>query len=291
MGNPYKFFMDVIKQDFDVELAGRWDRGVAISTPADSPDYVICSDPGNEHLGFTCPKIFYSCEYRPPNFDVYDWIISYSYCDHPRHYRMPFYLMYPFAGDMSPLMRPKLPFEELWNRKFCCVVFGKDPGSESPREGFFHELCKYKKVDSAGRWMNNIGHVLPYIHNAKTEFCKGYKFVLSFENRSASGYTTEKLPEAMWANSIGVYWGNPDIGREFNVKSFVNCGGNGNPRENLFRVQDFASAIQRIIELDQDKEKYATMIAEPYFPDDNIVPPEAQVSNLLKFFHRVFEES
>ena len=54
------------------------------------------------------------------------------------------------------------------------------------------------------------------------DFIKDYKFVISFENSSYPGYTTQKLIEPMLVNSSPIYWGNKSVGKDFNTKSFIN---------------------------------------------------------------------
>ena len=259
--SPVDFFVNMLKSDFDIEVTN------------DNPDFLMCSWPGEEHRNYSCPKIFYSGENRPPDFETYNWCMTHDFCDDPHHYRLPIYLLF---GDAYQLLQPKPPIDQLWNREFCCVMFGKRyPFQESPREDFFHRLCNYKKVHSFGPHFNNMGTVIPI--EGKIEACKNYKFVLSFENHAVSGWTTEKIFMAMLANSVPVYWGNPEIGQEFNHRSFVNCQ-DGN----------WDAAIQRIKELDQDKERYAAIMNEPYFTG-NQVNEFACKENILKFFHRIFD--
>jgi hypothetical protein len=143
------------------------------------------------------------------------------------------------------------------------------------RIAFFHQLSKYKQVDSGGRYLNNVGRTVA----DKREFIKDHKFVLSFENSSNPGYTTEKLIEPMLVNSIPIYWGNERVGEDFNTGSFV-------------QVNSFASyeeAILRIIELDQDEEQYMQMAMQPWFTH-NQVPPEMTQESLEAFFDFVLED-
>ena len=112
------------------------------------------------------------------------------------------------------------------------------------------------------------------------EFIKDYKFVISFENSSWPGYTTEKLIEPMFADTIPIYWGNPQVGIDFNTKSFVN-------------VNDFPSyeaAINHIIELDKNDEQYLAMAMQPWF-NNNEVPAAMQGESLLQFFEYILEDS
>lgn len=256
------FFVDMLKDDFDVSVV-------------DDPDYVFCSVPGSEHLNYKCIKIFFPGENRRPDFENYQWSFTYDFNDDPRHYRLPMYAMY---GDVYQPLQPKPPIDELWDRKFCCVLFGKSPVGISPREDFFYELSKYKQVDSAGRHLKNVPVVLPGMGGPpKVNFIKDYKFVLAFENFSYPGYTTEKVFEPMLANSCPIYWGNPLVGKDFNTRSFVNS----HEYENLDKV------IERVIELDQNKEEYAKAMSQPYYVN-NEINSYVKKENILKHFHRIF---
>jgi hypothetical protein len=144
------------------------------------------------------------------------------------------------------------------------------------RNYFFHELSNYKIVDSGGRFLNNTG--LP-VEN-KMEFIKDYKFVIAFENSSYPGYTTEKLIEPFLVNSIPIYWGNPVVGKDFNTKSFIN----------IEDVSQFDGAIKKIIELDNDDEKYLAMLNQPCFVN-NKIPDEFSNESIQQFFDYIIQDS
>src|SRR5262249_2370957 len=59
--------------------------------------------------------------------------------------------------------------------------------------------------------------------NAKVAFLRNYKFVIAFENSSHPGYNTEKLTHAIEADCVPIYWGDPEIGRSFNVARVINA--------------------------------------------------------------------
>jgi len=159
-------------------------------------------------------------------------------------------------------------------KKFCCMVVSNPKCEE--RNEFFRRLSEYKRVDSAGKFLNNIG--VP-IEN-KMEFIKDYKFVIAFENSSYPGYTTEKLIEPLFTNSIPIYWGNPQVEKDFNTNCFLNIKG----------VSQFNDAINKIIELDNDDEKYLAMRNEPCFVDYKI-PKEFSNESILQFFDYVIGDS
>ena len=80
------------------------------------------------------------------------------------------------------------------------------------------KLSKYKRVDSGGRHLNNIGGPV----DDKLEFQKDYKFSIAFENSAFPGYLTEKLPEAVIAQTLPIYWGDKLVHRDFNTARFLN---------------------------------------------------------------------
>src|ERR1039458_4981224 len=149
--SPLDYFGSVLSPDYDVEvvvsdfIGHRFDTG-------QKPDLIICTIPGGGHLKYDCPRVFLPMEPRHPNYDGYSACMTWDFDDDPRHYRFPGCLLY---GDLNQLTQLKPAFEDLWNRKFCCVLFGKAyPHSQTPREKFFKDLCMYKTVDSAGHYLN-----------------------------------------------------------------------------------------------------------------------------------------
>ena len=125
--------------------------------------------------------------------------------------------------------------------------------------GFFKELSRYKKVDSAGKYLNNMpgGKTISMKDGAKAKFQKHYKFSLSFENNAHKGYVTEKITDAFYAQTIPVYYGDPHVTDIFNHKAFINCND----------YKSFEDVIKRIQWLDTHDEEYIKMINEPVFRD------------------------
>jgi hypothetical protein len=220
---------------------------------------------------YSIPTIYFPGEPRPMNLVDYDYEMSYHFSDDPRHYRLPLYALY---GDVNRLTEPRIYHPEMFNRKFCCALFGKPyPHERTPREEFFRRLCEYKKVDSAGRYLNNTGFVVTEEHKAK--FIKDYKFVLSFESCSLPGFTTEKIYEPLLMNAIPIYWGNPDIREDFSRFSFINC-------TNLY----FDEALRWIVELDTSENAYRSMIENhPRFGEG------ARKENIVNFIKKVLHDA
>lgn len=251
------YFTRLLRQRFDIEVV-------------DDPDFVIYSCDGKRHRRFPGIRIYYTAENRRPDFCVSDFVFSFDYLNHPDHYRLPYYATsVPSDGLMLPSQSP----EQILAAKtgFCSFVFS-NPRCRRRNE-VFRKLSQYKRVDSGGRLFNNVGGPV----SDKHAFQLQYKFTIAFENSSYPGYTTEKLPEAVAAGSVPIYWGNPLVSREFNPARFL-------------RYNDFGSdeaLIERIIELDKDDEQYLEYLRQPLFYDNRpnqYYDPEP----LLAQFERIF---
>lgn len=145
----------------------------------------------------------------------------------------------------------------LSERKFCNFIYS-NPYAHPVRDYFFHELCGYKKVDSLGAWLNNTGTAPG---RGETDWLdtsirlkSRYKFSIAFENSLFEGATTEKLLTSFRAHTVPVYWGNPDVARDYNEKAFINCHAYGSLKD----------AIRRIKEVDEDDSLWEEMIRQPW---------------------------
>lgn len=246
------FFWNLLSRNYDLELS-------------EQPDILLFSVFGDEFKKYKCLRIFYTGECIEPNFRIADLSLSFSYIEDNRHYRFP---LFALRTDLSQLLQKPDPAIILKEKtKFCCFVVSN--GGSKHRNQFFHKLSKYKKVDSGGRLFNNIGGPVA----DKMEFIKHYKFVISFENESRKGYTTEKIVEPMLVNSIPIYWGDPLISKDFNLKSFINVPD----------FKNFDEVIKQLISIDQDDELYCSYLSQPWF-NNNTVNSNYLHSALLKRF-------
>lgn len=222
-----------------------------------------------DYLNYNCHRVFIGFENERADWNICDYVLDSDYDNNFRQKR------WPIWTEWKPheLISKKKSIQLQNKNKFACMVVSN--GKAKERIEFFHLLSKYKKVDSGGRFLNNIGGPVAN----KGEFIKDYKFVLSFENSSYPGYTTEKLIEPMWANSIPIYWGNPRVGEDFNTKSFIHVN----------QFSSYKDAVDYIVELDKDDEKLSKIANEPWFKY-NKVPYEMTEESLGEFFDFVLED-
>jgi alpha(1,3/1,4) fucosyltransferase len=229
------YFHDILQEHYDIKIS-------------EDPDFLICSCFGEEYKKFTCIRIFYAGENVRPNLSRYDYAFSFDYASDSDNYRLPLYAWYN-GYDLE--RKADLDFDKIFSEKteFCNFIYSNPRAKR--RVDFFHKLSKYKKVDSAGKYLNNIG--APVVD--KLEFIKKYKFTIAFENSSYPGYTTEKIVEPFLSYSLPIYWGNPLVHRDFNTKSFLNA----------HDFKDDQALIDRIIELDNNDDLYLEYLKEPCF--------------------------
>jgi len=248
-----------------------------------NPDYLFYSVYGNTNLGYkNCIKILFTGENLVPDFNVCDYALGFHYIDFgDRYMRFPLYVYYQWhylnylSNKIGNSDSACQSVRKLVDKKFCNFVYSNSANSDPVREAFFHRLCKYKKVDSGGKYLNNIGKAV----GDKLQFIKDYKFTIAFENSSVPGYTTEKLLEPILANSIPVYYGNPLVNLDFNTDSFIYVKG----------IQDFDRAIEEIIYLDRNDELYLVRLNQQKFRDENTMASWDE--KLYNFLNNIFSQS
>lgn len=243
--NDSYLVLKLLRKHYDVEIC-------------DDADYVFYSVMGESHWAVPdrCIKICHTGENIVPDFNACDYAIGFEWMEYgDRYIRYPLYLFY--ERDLLERMARKHELPADWDLKadkpgFCSFVVS-NPHNPFRNEAF-EKLGRYKAVDSGGRYLNSVGGPVA----DKLAFEGRHKFSLCFENGSHSGYTTEKLVEAFAARTVPVYWGDPDVGRVFNTRAFVD-------------VNDFGSldeALARVRELDQDDAQYLAMLREPALRPD-----------------------
>ena len=184
---------------------------------------------------FHFQKIFVTGENVLPNFKFCDFAISFNPDIAGLNHYFPFYAWN--IEHLLTLIKPRA--RKIKKTSFCNFVYSN---KVSFRENFFHLLCQYKKVDSAGGRLNNIlsGKKI----KDKLVFMQPYKFSIVFENTSSAGYTTEKIIDSFMANTIPIYYGNPNISEHFNPKAFINC----------HDFKNLESVVEYVKKVDQDEE-------------------------------------
>lgn len=263
--NPFdlttnNFFYLILNEKFDIEIS-------------DNPDVLIYSVFGNQHKRYNCKKILYTGENIRPNFNECDYSITFDHLIDSRNFRFPLSAITLYEAGIRDKFTKNVDFEKIISEKinFCNFLFSNPNGQA--RNYLFAELSKYKKVDSGGRVLNNLG----YLVDDKLDFLNSYKFTIAFENSEYPGYTTEKLIHPKLKNSIPIYWGNPSVSIDWNDKSFINA----------YDFNSMSELISYIKEIDNDDDLYYKMLLEPHFVNDDL-PFDFNHNNLFPFFDVIF---
>ena len=256
------FFYNLLSQNYNVIIDN-------------NPDFIIYSTFGSNYLNYQCKRVFYTGENVRPDFTACDFAFSYDFNSKENHYRLPIYILYLGNPRLLNAINKKYNLIELKNiwdakEKFCCMVVS-NPNSKK-RINFFKKLSKIKKVDSGGAVLNNIGGRV----KNKLDFISEYKFVISFENTSNKGYTTEKLLEAIAMNCIPIFWGHKSVEKDFNPNRFINY--------DSFKSED--DLIEKIIEIEKDSERAIEILRQPVFSNDRFSFHEEQL-RILNCFDQI----
>lgn len=192
---------DMLKAHFEVILDSK------------NPQYLFYSVFGSEHIYYNCVRIFYTGENISPNFNFCDYAIGFEHINFlDRYLRYPLYLFYKEDYKRARHKHEHITRQVLESKQRFCNFIVSNARADSYREEVFYALCAYKRVDSGGRYLNNIGKCV----SDKFAFQSQCRFSLCFENSSTPGYLTEKLIQAAGAKSIPIYWGDTYLSGDIN---------------------------------------------------------------------------
>jgi len=92
---------------------------------------------------------------------------------------------------------------------------------------------------------------------------RDYQFVIAFENVIEPRYVTEKITNAMLANSVAIYWGTEDVKKVFNEKSFIYCN-----------EGELVECAERVISIYLNKNALMEMVGEDFGVSEEVLKDE-----------------
>ena len=257
--------LEFVRDKYAIELTDQTDA-----------DYVFHSVHGYDVLKYSGVRIFITGENVSPNFAISDYAMTFEQLEFGDRYTwLPLIKLY--RESYAALQQQRPPVEQILAQKtdFCAYVMSNTTNSADERSQIFDLLSKYKKVNSGGRWRNNVGGRVP----DKKAFQSKHKFVIAFENCSHPGYLTEKFADAAASNAIPIYWGDPGVAALFNPKAFINCHDYAN----------FEGVVNRVKEIDTDDAQFRAMLSEPWFPE-GIEPACLRDEHFATFLSNIFDQ-
>lgn len=252
-------FTNILRERYDVEIVEK------------DPEYVFHSSFGSQYLKYDCIRIFYTGECITPDFNLTDYAIAFdriSFGD--RYLRMPLYRLFQYRRKYDLLFdRPRIDNVDK-SKEFCNFVVSNCFANDI-RLKIYDALSKYKKVNSGGRFRNNVGGPV----SDKFEFQRKHKFSIAFENGVYDGYATEKIVDAFAAGTIPIYMGDPNIHLDFNEEAFING----------HRFSSLEDIVRKVKELDNNDEMYLKMLnANP------IIKDQRSNEDLRTFLFNIFDQ-
>lgn len=267
------YFLSILRQHYDVEIFDTRDPIAKREV-----EYLFCGVFSHDFLDFDCIRILYTGENLIPDFNLYDYAIGFEKMEvGDRYFWDP--LCYTCIRHDPRLMHDiqanrQANHGRTGDKKFCAMVVSNGENADMFRTRFFHELSKYKTVDSGGRYLNNIGGNI----SDKISFLRNYRFSLAMENVSHKGYCTEKITESFAAGTVPIYWGDENVTQYFNKRAFVNC----------HDCESIEEVVGKVKEIDNDDGKYIAMLNEPVFSDYYHTPDQQDI-RFEKWFLSIFE--
>ncbi len=193
----------------------------------------------------------------------------------PNYMRLPLWLMSInwFGADNDRLVNPRImPLEacikshkKLDRDRFCAFVV-TNPNNQK-RNDALDLFNSIGRVDSAGRYKNNVGSdIFAGLgggggEEKKVQFLENYRWNITYENSMGEGYVTEKLFHAKVAGCIPIYWGSEAVKDDFDERGFINAT-NMTDEQLLERV--------RWLESDEGAAERRAMAQVPLFSEDKV---------------------
>lgn len=274
--------IDILRKHYDVKVC-------------DDPDFIICSifsDPlafgkGLLHSYCNYPqvRILVEGENYVPDFNLVDYAISsYPIEFLDRHYSIPFGVEAFYYGGYKHFLGLKsgtreFNINDLKEKVFFANFLASHDSENNIRGDFYKKLSQYKRVESPGKLYHNNDSVISWRDNSKADFQAKSKFSLCFESTKNEGFTTEKIIDAFYANTIPVFYGSSTIKDIINPKAYID-------------VSDYKSmdeAVEIIKQLDSDDELYMKMMREPIFIDPLF--QQKLMNGLEEFLVNIFDQS
>ncbi|TWS95117.1 glycosyltransferase family 10 domain-containing protein [Reyranella sp. CPCC 100927] len=125
-------------------------------------------------------------------------------CDVPATYAIPHGSV---PAMIAALRRPPPPK----SADALLATFISSAVDTSNRRAYLYELAQYMAIDSYGTFMNNRALASDAGRPSKLDAISTYRFTAAFENARAVDYVTEKFFDPLWAGSIPVYFGAPNV--------------------------------------------------------------------------------
>ena len=244
---------------------------------SDEPDYIFCSMFGipYDYINYSGIRIFCSGENYSPDFTSVDYAIGFDpmvYTD--RYLRMPVFYFDERAEHLESVDN------ELYRKKYFCNFIYSHKSANGIREDIFNVLQQYKRVESAGTYLNNMdNHYICSTYEQKINLLRQSKFTIACESVEQDGFVTEKILHALYAGSIPIYFGSKSIENDFNPQCLIDYR----------NFKSMSSLVQYVQHLDNNDYEYNEICKKQKFASNNQY--NKQILLLDDFLLTIFEQN
>lgn len=266
-----------------------------------SPDYVIATeliyyqqkyaDIFKRLVRDNTITIFTTGESISPDLNIFDYALVFDRGlefkwgeEDNRIIRIPTLIRYSdtLFPDFLDLLNDKEKIIKM-KTKFCNFMYS-NPYAHKNRDELFYKICEYKRVESIGPHLNNIGNQtsrnIKDWRRLSIASRMPYKFSIAAENATFRGNITEKLICCFEAGTIPIYWGDPSVSEEFNSKAFINCHDYNN----------FDEVKQCVKEIDESDDLYYKMLTQPWQTIEQEKLYKQEVAKYQNFLFNIFNQ-
>ncbi|MBK1438649.1 hypothetical protein JHJ32_01490 [Parapedobacter sp. ISTM3] len=240
-------------------------------------------------------KVFYTGEnvrrfheYRDHCLPDVDLSLGFDDIRHPNYIRFPIWIFYFFGGGqtqraiqrtLDQFVLPK-PIS-IDARQFCSMVCSHDKNGIRGR--LFKALSTVAPIASAGTYLTNTDILQTQYNDDKTHFLQAFQFNICPENTNHPGYVTEKIFQAIQADTVPIYWGsdnNPEP-EVLNPDAILFYNGRGS----------VGTLTQQVEDLYRNPRKYAAFLAQPKFKPTAAEYIAHRIALLRQRLQQLFEGS
>ena len=248
-----------------------------------NPDFVILDPFSNEWLKYDCARIFIATEHWFPSTFFSDIMITNRKSKkNDLYYRSTFFSQELLGFKNGKYKIPKDNFK----KQFCCFIYSNKYCKT--RNDFFDKMYKRfgNKFHSWGKYKRNIEKLkMPYgtinSNMSPISIMRGYKFSICFENSSRYEAFSEKVPNALLAHSLPIYWGSDSIYKYVKKGTFINAKD----------FKNFDELIDYIEKVDNDDELYNSYMLDDPFVDSEFIQNQLDLKKFSKLLENKIQNT
>ena len=140
----------------------------------------------------------------------------------PKYIAIPvIYRQINYFTQMYESIRPSkpIPFQD---KKFC-IVLSTNHYRSDVKGKVCEFLSQFGTYDTLQMYKSELGNKSCYHSDELLNVIQSYKFAFVCENAVADGYVTEKIFNILFARTVPIYSGSPQIGSYINKDCFINA--------------------------------------------------------------------